>query len=521
MPRDLAGNYTLPLGNPVVADTLITPAWANSTMSDVATQLNGVVTRDGKLGMLQPFPVQPGAVATPGLTFVGDTTTGLYQTAAGRIGFTISGVNVATITPTSFTFSTACMPAVAADPVSANQLARKSYVDTAVATGGGAYVPLSGGTMTGNLGISKSAPSITFDEPAAGNSGLYWRRASVARWYLLNYGAEAGSNSGSDIKFFSRDDSGTALDVPLTLKRSDSSALFTGIVTAAGFVGPLTGDVTGDVTGNVTGNVTGALIGNVTGSATSLAVIRNINGVGFNGTASITVPANIQTDATNTSRNVIFSGGTGNQQLYADDGILYNPSTNTLTVSNFAGNAATATALATARTFNGTSFNGTANITVPTNIQADATDVSRYVLFSAGSGNTQTYADTGGGLTYNPATNVLSADEMVVTAAASTDDYSVGYKKIARSSSTTISRLYCGFCKSLSAGVTIPSATFEAGDSFSIFNNSASVFTITQGSGLTMYGPNASTGSVSLAARGMATIWFDSPTVCKIVGEVS
>lgn len=57
MPRDLSGNYTLPIGNPVVADTIIESAWANTTLSDVATQLGNVVTRDGKLGPLANVPM--------------------------------------------------------------------------------------------------------------------------------------------------------------------------------------------------------------------------------------------------------------------------------------------------------------------------------------------------------------------------------------------------------------------------------------------------------------------------------
>jgi len=50
MPRDVSGNYTLPIGNPVVSGTIIDVAWANPTMADVAVQLNNVLTRDGLLG---------------------------------------------------------------------------------------------------------------------------------------------------------------------------------------------------------------------------------------------------------------------------------------------------------------------------------------------------------------------------------------------------------------------------------------------------------------------------------------
>ena len=80
--------------------------------------------------------------------------------------------------------------------------------------------------------------------------------------------------------------------------------------------GNVTGDLTGDVTGNVTGNVTGDVTGNVD-DCSALATARNIGGVSFDGSANINLPG------VNTS---------GNQDI---------------------GNAATATALETARTIAG------------------------------------------------------------------------------------------------------------------------------------------------------------------------
>ena len=78
----------------------------------------------------------------------------------------------------------------------------------------------------------------------------------------------------------------------------------TGTITAAGFTGPLTGNVTGNVTGTVTNGVvttgsynnpawiTGIDASKITGtitSASSLTTSRNINGVAFDGTASISI----------------------------------------------------------------------------------------------------------------------------------------------------------------------------------------------------------------------------------------
>ena len=73
-----------------------------------------------------------------------------------------------------------------------------------------------------------------------------------------------------------------------------------------------------------------------------------------------------------------------------------------------------------------------------------------------------------------------------------------------------------------SGSITIPDATFAAGDVVSIFNNTTGNITITC-TITTAYiaGTDADKASVTLATRGVATILFLSGTVCVISGNVS
>jgi hypothetical protein len=73
-----------------------------------------------------------------------------------------------------------------------------------------------------------------------------------------------------------------------------------------------------------------------------------------------------------------------------------------------------------------------------------------------------------------------------------------------------------------SGAITIPDATFAAGDIVSIFNNTSGNITITC-TITTAYiaGTDSDKASVTLATRGVATILFLSGTVCVISGNVS
>jgi hypothetical protein len=73
-----------------------------------------------------------------------------------------------------------------------------------------------------------------------------------------------------------------------------------------------------------------------------------------------------------------------------------------------------------------------------------------------------------------------------------------------------------------SGAITIPNATFAAGDVVSIFNNTSGNVTITC-TITTAYiaGTDADKATVTLATRGVATILFLSGTVCVINGNVS
>jgi hypothetical protein len=73
-----------------------------------------------------------------------------------------------------------------------------------------------------------------------------------------------------------------------------------------------------------------------------------------------------------------------------------------------------------------------------------------------------------------------------------------------------------------SGSITIPNATFAAGDIVSIFNNTTGNITITC-SITTAYiaGTNTDKDTMTLATRGVATILFISGTVCVVTGNVT
>ena len=120
-------------------------------------------------------------------------------------------------------------------------------------------------------------------------------------------------------------------------------------------------------------------------------------------------------------------------------------------------------------------------------------------------------------------------------AAAATNTYTLppdaatlGYRNVpavgAKTSSYTLATADVGKYVEVGSGgsITIPDATFSAGDIVSIFNNTTGAVTCTC-SITTAYiaGTDTDKVTVSLATRGVATVLFQSGTVCVITGNVS
>jgi hypothetical protein len=109
------------------------------------------------------------------------------------------------------------------------------------------------------------------------------------------------------------------------------------------------------------------------------------------------------------------------------------------------------------------------------------------------------------------------------------ENFSVGFRNVPQSGSAKTSSypLVVGDVGKFievgaSGAITIPDATFAAGDVVSVFNNTSGNITITC-TITTAYigGTDADKATVTLATRGVATILFLSGTVCVISGNVS
>lgn len=157
-------------------------------------------------------------------------------------------------------------------------------------------VKKTGDTMTGNLDISKTAPTLILNKAIDTDvAQVIGRKSGVPRWimHLGSSGAEAGSNAGSDFALLNYNDAGAYLSTALSIMRATGNASFLGDLSAKNF--NTTGKVT--ATGDLNAaNVTAAgNLASVTG-ANSGAVFFGSGGhhIRFDGNQLITTaPFNI------------------------------------------------------------------------------------------------------------------------------------------------------------------------------------------------------------------------------------
>jgi len=252
--------------------------------------------------------------------------------------------------------------------------------------------------------------------------------------------------------------------------------------------------------------------------------------------STATTYCNVQTNVTGTLP--IANGGTGSASTtYCN---VQTNVTGTLPIANGGTNATTA---ADARTALGATTLG-ANVFTLANPSAitfprfnadntvsalDAADFRTAIGAGAGTGTVTSVSGTGSanglslsGTVTSTGNITLSGSVTSVATTATIDGVIIGYRNIPRSTTTTtIAATDVGKCIAVTAGIALPAntTTFAAGDSVSIYNNSDTAITITQGSSITLYlAGTATTGNRTLAQRGIATIWFNSNTDAVISG---
>ena len=152
-------------------------------------------------------------------------------------------------------------------------------------------------------------------------------------------------------------------------------------------------------------------------------------------------------------------------------------------------------------------------------IRSEAASTQDAVVIAGRAGGTSSYA-----VTLTPTT--LTANRTVTIP---DETMTVGFRNVPQSGSAKTANydLVVGDVGKFievgaSGAITIPNATFAAGDVVSIFNNTSGNVTITC-TITTAYiaGTDADKATVTLATRGVATILFLSGTVCVINGNVS
>lgn len=270
-------NYSVPTGTQAVSGQVISSTAYNAFLSDLTNNManaawpityGGTGTTDGSA------LVPGGSAATPGVRFQSETNSGIYRVGAGDIGISILGTKVVDITSTGITGTI------------------------------NGYLPLTGGTLTGNLTVSKTNPTIILSKGASGQSNqIAGQTAGTNRWNLLlgHSDSESGGNAGSSFVLNYDDDSGAVIDSALTITRVNGILSIKGLYTRNASGGSQGNDTINALTYYKNGNYGVTTLGSPTAttSGTSIdytsipagvrRVVMTFSGVSTNGTSNMVI----------------------------------------------------------------------------------------------------------------------------------------------------------------------------------------------------------------------------------------
>lgn len=177
MPRNGSGQYTLPAGNPVVTNTIISSSgWANPTLSDIAAALTASIAKDGQ------------TVPTANLPMGGFRHTGASPGVANGDYVTMGQFNSQLLAQLN----------VVADSIAALRLLPQTSYRRAFVTG--YYAPHDGGGGAYQLDTSDTTSADNGGTIIVASDGGRWKLQLLGAVSLKQFGAKADWNgtTGTD-----------------------------------------------------------------------------------------------------------------------------------------------------------------------------------------------------------------------------------------------------------------------------------------------------------------------------------
>lgn len=197
MPRNTAGTYTLPAGNPVQGGTTITTTWANGTTGDIGAELTASLSRDGYGGMRAPLKLPQGSAPNPALTFTDDPASGLYLHAGSDVRMSVASTDILQWTPTTMATFVAM---TAAKGLTVTNSTTNGGGVTATGNGTGAGGTFTGGS-TGNGVVATANGTGTGLVVTGGGSGATGNAITATGAVIANSAALPASGGTTSTSY--------------------------------------------------------------------------------------------------------------------------------------------------------------------------------------------------------------------------------------------------------------------------------------------------------------------------------